>query len=364
MAGTFSVNLGRTASDASRRLNIRKLSDNEYPVTVSWGESWWYASGSTGGVTCWLCDSGGGNKIQLFSESWSGGNHGVAAGSRTINATALKGKTLAVEIAAGNAANQTEAFTVSGTTKSDYTVRWLNGSTVLQSATVTEGSTPSYTGATPTKSPDAQYSYSFSGWYPAIGPISGNTDYYAQFTNTLKQYTVIWKNYDGTELARETLDYGTVPARDGPERQPDAEHSYVFTGWSPSITAVTGDAVYTATYSTSTNTYTITWLQDDGTLIDTTQVAYGAMPTHDDPTKPPDASYSYTFKEWSPALSAVTGNATYTAVYTQISQHRTVKYWDGRVWDECYMQYYDGSDWVEVEPWYYNGSTWVLCSQT
>ena len=40
---------------------------------------------------------------------------------------------------------------------------------------------------------------------------------------------------------------------------------------------------------------TITWLNDDGTKIDTTEVVRGAMPTHTDPTKAATAPYRWVF---------------------------------------------------------------------
>ena len=61
--------------------------------------------------------------------------------------------------------------------------------------------------------------------------------------------------------------------------------------------------------------HTITWNNDDNTLIDTTNVAYGRVPTHDDPVKEAD-EYIYTFAGWSPEVTAVTGDAIYTATYT------------------------------------------------
>lgn len=69
------------------------------------------------------------------------------------------------------------------------------------------------------------------------------------------------------------------------------------------------------------NTYTITWKQDDGTIIDATEVAKGAVPTHSNPTKASTSQYAYTFKGWTPTIVPATGNATYKATYDSIPRY-------------------------------------------
>ena len=46
-------------------------------------------------------------------------------------------------------------------------------------------------------------------------------------------------------------------------------------------------------------------------------MAYGVTPSYSgiNPTRAFDAKYTYTFKEWSPAITTVTGNVTYTATF-------------------------------------------------
>jgi hypothetical protein len=46
--------------------------------------------------------------------------------------------------------------------------------------------------------------------------------------------------------------------------------------------------------------YTIKWLNEDGTKMDTTSVKYGEIPTHAIPVQPADAHYTYEFKGWTP----------------------------------------------------------------
>ncbi len=68
-----------------------------------------------------------------------------------------------------------------------YTIRFLNyNGTVLQSSQVAHGSMPSYTGATPTKPEDDDYTYAFNGWSPAVVAATADADYTAQFTATPK----------------------------------------------------------------------------------------------------------------------------------------------------------------------------------
>jgi hypothetical protein len=82
---------------------------------------------------------------------------------------------------------------------------------------------------------------------------------------------------------------------------------------------VTGDATYTAVFTETLRTYTVTWMNGAAQLEQDLNVAYGATPSYDGatPTKASTAQYSYTFSGWTPTVSSVTGDATYTAIFTQ-----------------------------------------------
>ncbi len=147
-----------------------------------------------------------------------------------------------------------------------------------------------------------------------VGPVTGSV---------IEKYTVTWKDESGDVLETDTeVEYGTVPSYDGetPTKAATAEYTYTFEGWTPAVEEVTGDATYTATYTSVKNKYTVTWKDESGDVLETdTEVEYGVTPSYDGetPTKAATAEYTYTFEGWTPAIETVTGEATYIATYTE-----------------------------------------------
>ncbi len=221
-----------------------------------------------------------------------------------------------------------------------YTITWKNDDgTVLETdENVAYGTTPTYDGATPTKAADAQYTYTFKGWSPDVDKVTKDVTYIAVYTSTVNKYTVTWKNEDGTVLKTDSVEYGATPEYNGatPTKAADAQYTYTFNGWSPDVDKVTKDVTYTAVYTEELRMYTVTWKNWDGTVLETDEkVEYGTLPTYDGetPTKAADARHTYTFDGWTPDVSAVTKDVTYTAVYTEELRMYTVtwKNWDGTV---------------------------------
>jgi len=97
---------------------------------------------------------------------------------------------------------------------------------------------------------------------------------------------------------------------------------YHFVQWSDSVTdnprtiVAQNDTTITAVFSI--NRYAVTWLNADSTVLEKDSADYGSMPSYDGetPVKERDDDYVYIFSGWSPELTEVTADATYTAVFT------------------------------------------------
>ncbi|MCQ2328567.1 MAG: hypothetical protein MJZ59_04415, partial [Paludibacteraceae bacterium] len=189
--------------------------------------------------------------------------------------------------------------------------------TELQKSDVEYGATPSYTG-TPTKTEDAQYTYTFKGWDKDIVSVTGTATYTATYNQTLRSYTIIFQNEDGTELQKSDVEYGATPSYTGtPTKTEDAQYTYTFKGWDKDIVSVTGTATYTATYTETKKSYTLTWNLDGGE-VKTAGTAAGSIEWGTSLTAPIVEKTGYTFAGWTPSVPATmpTENATYTAQWT------------------------------------------------
>lgn len=156
-----------------------------------------------------------------------------------------------------------------------YNITWKNyDGTILATTSATMGSTPTYSGATPTKEGTDQVSYTFKGWTPTLSVVSSDAVYTAQFEEGVRTYTVTWKNYDGTVLKTDSVQYNNTPSYSGstPQRESDATYQYSFTGWGPKIGKATRDVSYLAQFSQSARTsFTIRYDANGGSNAPSSQ---------------------------------------------------------------------------------------------
>lgn len=193
---------------------------------------------------------------------------------------------------------------------------YYNGSSLIKTETIVDGGNGTYTGSTPTKAADVQYTYTFIGWSKDIddNTVDNNAltnvvldrKVYACYSNTLRTYTVTWKNADGTVLETDTnVPYGTMPSYNG------ATPTYggkTANGWTPNVSIVTGNIVYTARYIPI---YTVNFY-NNGVLLQTVEVEQGenAIYTGDTPT-----SGTREFLGWVPDPSNVQSNMDVQALF-------------------------------------------------
>ena len=85
--------------------------------------------------------------------------------------------------------------------------------------------------------------YDFSGWDRDFSNVLSAISVNAQYEK--KTFTVIFKNYDGSVLKTEVVEYGKKPT----PPEVDQREGYVFTGWDSEFTGITGDTVIVAQYS-------------------------------------------------------------------------------------------------------------------
>ena len=225
-----------------------------------------------------------------------------------------------------------------------YTVTWNpnGGSVSPTSITKTHGSTLGEL-PTPTRAADAQYTYTFKGWFTAATggtqisastTVTGNVTYYAQWTATLRSYTATFNGNGGGTPSPSTItktydsELGTLPTC--------SRTGYTFLGWYTassggtkisSTTKITSTVTYYAQWSI--NSYTLTYDVNGGNAVSPASKsvqygsAYGTLPT---PTRVSTAQYSYTFAGWYTAATGgtqVTANTTMGAGNTTIYAHWT-----------------------------------------
>ncbi len=145
-----------------------------------------------------------------------------------------------------------------------------------------------------------------ANWLPSTNTIY-KVYHYHMDTNG-ESYTLIVN--DIQELTGTTDDYVS----------PSVNNYEGFTSPNTQTVQIKADGSTIVEYYYTRNTYQVTWNDYDNSRLSTTTEYYGVFPTYDreTPTRASDSQYNYEFLNWSPNLSAVTGNVTYTAQYRNI----------------------------------------------
>lgn len=170
----------------------------------------------------------------------------------------------------------------------------------------------------PTAENVAKEGYTFAGWYKDAdftgSPVTeisatdkGPQTLYAKFE--INAYQVTFQDMNGNLIGTaQTVEHGQSAVAP----QAPVVDGYRFTGWSADFSNVTGPLTVTATYTA--NQYTVTFVDWNGTVLETQTVAHGSAAA---PTVTPSRA-GYKFISWDTAFTNVTGNPTVTAQYEAV----------------------------------------------
>ena len=218
------------------------------------------------------------------------------------------------------------------------TLTYMNydGTETLHTETITGGGNGTWNG-TSDRPYDEDYSYTFAGWSRKKGGglpqanardnVTASRTVYAAFI-TEPIVTVVYKNEAGTNTLH--IENVTSTHEGGwtghPEKPSTPEYSYTFAGWSLTVGGsaspnavknVTEKRIVYAVFTATRRSYEITFANSDNTTLQTSSVEYGSTPIYagSTPIDPESRDPKWTFDGWTPEIVAVTGAATYTAVY-------------------------------------------------
>ena len=236
-----------------------------------------------------------------------------------------------------------------------HTVKFVNGTEVIETISVIDGQSARYNGATPVKAETEYVSYTFNGWVdvndnPAdLTNVKSDKTVYASFTEEVKQYTVKFLYENGEVLSEHNYSYNdTITVPDVPEKADDVEFEYTGAAWSPEVSTVCkGNAEYKATYEAVKKKYKVIYSVNG---IETEKIFDALTSAEDVRSGAPEVASDYEidgkryeFKGWDKEFEKVTKDVVYTALYDVTDVKYTVKFVNsnGEVISEQNLKYGD-----------------------
>ena len=173
--------------------------------------------------------------------------------------------------------------------------------------------------------------YSFGGWYSddsftqkvtsIEAGTNANIDLYAKWVNL--NYTITYHLDEGVNASNNPTAFTIL---DNITLEAATKTGYSFGGWysddsfTQEVTSIEVGTNSNINLYAKWNivNYTITWKNDDGSILKTDEVAEGSIPDYSlgTPTKAETDTHTFTFAGWSPEIVIATENKTYTAIFT------------------------------------------------
>ncbi len=214
------------------------------------------------------------------------------------------------------------------------------------------GADEAFGGVAPEKESDEDYKYVFAGWADKDGnkieSVIDNADVYAYYDKEIKNPVNVKFVNGEEEIASYVIAKGKTVSYDGkePVKESTSEYTYIWKGWTTDPAkvisteteaipeAINEDVTFYAVYEQVDRMSTVTFVNDDNTVLGIVYVdgkgeVIGTVPTAE---KNADVQYTYTFEKWVNAageevkLSEVTSDVTVKASYTATLNKYTVTF--------------------------------------
>lgn len=182
--------------------------------------------------------------------------------------------------------------------------------------------------------------YHFERWSDGVKTasrtitVNGDATYRAEFA--IDRYVISFVDFNGVELEKDTVDYGSVPvySESIPIKQNNEYYSYSFCRWFPNVVAVTNNATYVAQYDSIPNKYLITYYID-GHVYRSDSIAYGStLSLIDSPTKD-----GFIFSGWSEIPATMPANDVEVTGSFSINSYKLVYKVDGAEYKALTLDY-------------------------
>ena len=197
-----------------------------------------------------------------------------------------------------------------------YVIKFVDENGEVISETTYEAGAEVVVPAAPEKAADETYVYTFAGWDKEVTAATKDVTYTATYASSYIEYTITFLNEDGSEIGTQVYHYGDeiiAPTEFGKEA--DETYTYEFAGWDTELTAVVGNATYTATYEATYIDYTYTYLDEDGTILQEVTVHYNESYEVATPYKESTEYFDYAFVEFVKQEQTEAYKATFVAKY-------------------------------------------------
>ncbi|MDE7348874.1 MAG: leucine-rich repeat domain-containing protein, partial [Clostridia bacterium] len=180
------------------------------------------------------------------------------------------------------------------------------------------------------KASTAQYEYKFIGWDGSFNNITSNTVINAEYSQTVRSYSVKFF-VDDTCIKSVSALYGSsVEAPLQPVKVLNDGYTYEFVRWDKDFDNIVESIEVNAIFEKIANTFTVKYVNWDGTLLYADSVESECKSTYvgDTPTRESNDKYTYEFVGWTNAdmLDSVTQSFAAQAIFKEVVRTYTVTF--------------------------------------